>query len=56
MQRYGKYLTFSLFPLTLLCIFNNLALTHLVLGILLVDNEQATLAAYNLAVGSALLQ
>jgi hypothetical protein len=44
---------------TSLCLFNikmSLTLTHLVLGVLLVDNEQASLAAYDLAVGGALLQ
>ena len=33
-----------------------LTLTHLVLRVLLVDNEQTTLATYDLAVGGALLQ
>jgi len=33
-----------------------LTLTHLVLRVLLVDNEQATLTTYDLAVGSTLLQ
>ena len=33
-----------------------LTLTHLVLRVLLVDNEQTTLATNNLAVGGTLLQ
>ena len=35
---------------------NQLTLTQLVLGVFLVDNEQATLATHYLAVGGALLQ
>ena len=33
-----------------------LTLTHLVLRVLLVDNEQASLATYDLAIGGTLLQ
>ena len=39
------YLTFRTFFL---------ALTHLVLGVLLIDHEQTTLATYDLAVGCTL--
>lgn len=38
------------------CLIVCLTLTHLVLRVLLVDYEQATLATHNLAVGSTLLQ
>ena len=44
---------------TSLCLFNinqHLTLTHLVLRVLLVDDEQTTLTAYDFAVGGALLQ
>ena len=40
--------------LTSLCFFNS-ALTHFKLRVFLVDNEQATLATNNLAVGCTLL-
>ena len=33
-----------------------LTLTHLILGVLLVDNEQATLTTYDLTIRGALLQ
>ena len=45
----------NLFSITSLCIFNTLALTHLILRVLLVDNEQTTFTTNDLAVGCALL-
>ena len=50
-----SYVDFRITP-TPLCLFNNLTLTHLVLGVLLVNNEQAALATYNLAIWGTLLQ
>ena len=52
MQSYEDYLK----PPNNLRLFNILTLTHLVLGVLLVDNEQATLATHDFAVRSTLLQ
>ena len=52
MQSYEDFLK----PPNILRLINILTLTHLVLRVLLVDNEQATLATHNLAVRSTLLQ
>ena len=51
MQRYEEFFNSPPFYA-----FLTLTLTHFILWVLLVDNEQASLATYDLAIGGALLQ